>query len=147
MTKELVENNLNKMQNLMENFFPKDCFGELKERILIDNNLSEKINMEDQLFYEDEINHIYDLMIDLSHEISYLKKPILREDVLVKNGNGRYEINSFELNCGNVFEFLNNDIDDNKKWVKSVMKHNGKNYYPESFPNIEIDNLKARVRY
>lgn len=111
-----------------------------------------------ELFLADELMSIFNKLSDVSHNLKYLKKPIVAEGVLRKNINGRYEFNGTELTSGSSLEYLSTDSfhmrydeDDNyiitPYWKYGTIEHNGTDYYiTGSDADMNLEGLRVRIR-
>lgn len=111
-----------------------------------------------ELFLADELMSIFNKLSDVSHNLKYLKKPIVAEGVLRKNINGRYEFNGIELSSGYPLEYLAtddrhmryNDNDDyvmTPYWSYGRIEHDGNDYYiVGADKDTKLEGLRVRIR-
>lgn len=120
-------------------------------------------NPED-IFLVEETRQILEKLADVTHTMNYLKRPVTREGVLVKQENGRYALHSaehmhdHEFTSGSGIECLLTDdwhtaydpaTDEYVQtpyWFASRMEHNGTDYYIVGASINELEGLKVRIR-
>ena len=84
---------------------------------------------------------------DLHKEIRYLSYPVEGEAFMRKNDRGRYESMYQEYKAGYPIEFRYYDeSSDRYEWILSTLEHNGKDYYIVGYPDVELEDLKVRIR-
>ncbi len=109
-----------------------------------------EINYNDgeQLFLLEELRGILKKLDVANDRIKYLTEPIKAIGYLYKNSSGRYELDDKHYyTCGNTIEALIYDEDYAcKRWIKTSVEHDGKDYYLVRHKNISMEGLKVRVR-
>lgn len=104
-------------------------------------------NDEEQLLLLDEFKGILDKLNDAKRDIDYLNRPIVYTGFLQKNSRGRYETGNKEFTSGNGIEVLIYDnFYEKKRWVKTRVEHNGKDYYLIGHSDVSMQGLKVRIR-
>ena len=56
------------------------------------------------------------------------------------NGNGRYELNNYELHCGSTVELKLCG-----KWIKTSVEADHGEYYFVGLPGLRVFNIPARI--
>lgn len=81
-------------------------------------------------------------------QLRYLQKKVRYEGRLHVNGNGRYELDGYELSSGSVVEVWAERYDEPAQWhiVRIEHSHQHGGYYAYQWPELKLDGLKARVR-
>lgn len=102
----------------------------------------------DELQLFEELREIMEKLSDVNGTINYLRKTIVREDVLHRNTNGRYQLSDgTEYTCGCGIEALIPDeFYESPCWVISTVEYNGTDYYLVQYPDIPLEGLKVRIR-
>lgn len=87
-----------------------------------------------------------DKISDAYRLLKTLDKPIRADGILVKNSNGRYEVNGIELTSGSSVEFFSDD-EDGGCYVPSRIEHNGEDYYIYDLGRDEnIEGVRVRIK-
>ena len=85
-----------------------------------------------------------------AHEmVSYLSRPIKETSRLWKNGSGQYETTAgFCFRAGSPIEVFVPDKyrPGNSYWERTYLRHDGRDYYLASQPDIPLKGLAVRVR-
>lgn len=109
-----------------------------------------EINYNDgeQLFLLEELRVIFDKLDVANDRIKYLTEPVKAIGYLYKNSNGRYELDDKHYyTCGYTIEAMIYDEDyECKRWVKTSVEHDGKDYYLVRHKKIPMEGLMVRVR-
>lgn len=110
----------------------------------------------DNLLLVEEYKNILYKLSDIQYDLDYLNKPIEFEDILTMRTDGRYgcKNHSTYYTSGTPIEFLYYDEVLNDEgffstlpmWRCSRVEHNGTDYYIVGYSNVELNNLKIRVR-
>lgn len=110
----------------------------------------------DNLLLVDEYRGILDKLSDVEYDLDYLNKTVAFEDTLTLRPDGRYSCRNHTqyYTSGTPIEFLYYDDVTNESgefetlpmWRCSRVEHNGSDYYIVGYKNVELNNLKVRVR-
>lgn len=90
------------------------------------------------------IQKVYALLDEAFSLVKYYESPVIGEGKLVKNPNGRYELAGLELTSGSLIELLEEE-DETPRWVRTVIEHNGDDYYAVSVRG-SLEGKLARYR-
>lgn len=110
----------------------------------------------DNLLLIEEYRSILYRLSDIQYDIEYLNKPIEFEDTLILKDDGRYgcKNHSMYYTSGTLIEFLYYDEVLNDEgffstlpmWRCGRVEHNGNDYYIVGYSDVDLNNLKVRVR-
>lgn len=102
----------------------------------------------DQLFLWDELLVITDHLAKARASISYLTRSVTEENDLRKGTDGKYRTETGRCyDCGSSIEALVTDKDrEVPYWTKTVVLHNGEDYYLFDFEDHLMEGLRVRVR-
>ena len=83
---------------------------------------------------------------ELNSSLAKLTKPVLVEGILIKNENGRYEVEGLELTSGQYIEYFRDD-EFGGHYVPSQIEYHGQDYYIVGLGKEKpIEGLKVRIR-
>lgn len=111
----------------------------------------------DNLLLVDEYRGILDKLSAVEYDLDYLNKPVAFEDILILRPDGRYGCRNHTqyYTSGTPIEFLYYDdifcsssgkFETLPMWRCSRIEHNGADYYIVSYKDVDLNNLKVRVR-
>lgn len=136
----------------------EEVMADLYRILPVLKNTSEKLETEmypsehldaDTRFMISELRSLgYQHIEKVVSQLRYLQKEVYYEGALYINGNGRYEIDGWELSSGSVIEIWAERYDESAQWhiirIEHSHQHNG--YYAYQWPELQLEGLKARVR-
>lgn len=138
---EQVEAILRRIQGNMEGL--KEYGG------MIDEFDYDRENPEEH-FKASTIRQVLDKLGDIQWELEWLDKPIIAEGVLMKNENGRYEIEGtgVEFTSGRPLDVWHyDDWKEEYEWTRSRVEHGNDDYYIVALgKEVSIEGLKVRNR-
>lgn len=82
-------------------------------------------DVQDENFMRQTVSSILNNLNEIKHEISYLERPVTHKGHLLKQLNGRYTVQDFELTSGTVCEIM----DEDSEWNLTRIEHSGDDYY------------------
>lgn len=101
-------------------------------------------------FKAENIRQVLEQLGDIRWTLEWLQKPIVAEGVLVKNENGRYEIEGtgVEFSSGRPLDVWHyDDWDEKYVWTRSRVEHGNGDYYIVALgKDVSIEGLKVRTR-
>lgn len=110
----------------------------------------------DNLLLVDEYRGILNMLSEVDYSLDYLNKTVAFEDTLILQPDKRYgcKNHSQYYTSGTPIEFLYYDDVSNSSgefetlpmWRYSRIEHNGSDYYIVGYKDVELNNLKVRVR-
>lgn len=102
----------------------------------------------EQIFLWDELRVIADRLADIQEMITYQSLPIVEESCLRKGVAGKYRtVKGHYYDCRSTIEALvTDDYHDVPYWTRTVVEHNGKDYYLLGCKDIPMKGLRVRVR-
>ena len=110
----------------------------------------------DNLLLVDEYRGILDKLSDMEYDLDYLNRPVEFEDILTLRLDGRYGCRNHNqyYTSGTPIEFLyydevcndSGEFETLPMWRCSRVEHNGSDYYVVGYSDVELNNLKVRVR-
>lgn len=109
--------------------------------------VSDKKQDADSIFIGNTLAVYAEKLDYLTGYIDRIQNAIADHGKLVKNGNGRYELNGHEFTCGSSIEFLCNDGEyDIPYWRYSTIEARNGEYYLTADPETPLDGLEVRTR-
>ncbi len=102
----------------------------------------------EQLFLRDELRGIASRLTDVQDYILNLSSPIVEVSRLRKGTAGMYRTTKGHYyGCRSIIEALVSDeYHDVPYWTRTVVEHNGKDYYMVGYKDISLKGLTVRVR-
>lgn len=102
----------------------------------------------EQLLLWEELRIIADKLADAQERIAYLARPIVETCRLRKESSGKYRTAQGVLySCGSSIEALVTDeYHDAPYWTRTVVEHNGEDYYLIGYKNLSMNGLAVRIR-
>lgn len=102
----------------------------------------------EQLLLWEELRLITDKLADAQERIAYLTRPIVETCRLRKGTSGKYRTaQGVFYNCGSSIEALVTDeYHDVPYWTRTVVEHNGEDYYLVGHKGLSMNGLRVRVR-
>ena len=102
----------------------------------------------EQLLLWEELRLITDKLADAQERIAYLTRPIVETCRLRKGTSGKYRTaQGVFYNCGSSIEALVTDeYHDVPYWTRTVVEHNGEDYYLVGYKGLSMSGLTVRIR-
>lgn len=102
----------------------------------------------EQLLLLEELRRITDRLADVQEYISYLTQPITEVSTLRKGSAGKYRTAKGHFyDCRSTVEALVTDeYHDVPYWTRTVVEHNGEDYYLVGYKSLPMNGLCVRVR-
>ena len=102
----------------------------------------------EQLLLWEELRLITDKLADAQERIAYLTRPIVETCRLRKGTSGKYRTaQGVFYNCGSSIEALVTDeYHDVPYWTRTVVEHNGEDYYLVGYKGLSMNGLTVRIR-
>lgn len=102
----------------------------------------------EQLLLWEELRIIADKLADAQERIAYLTRPIVETCRLRKGTSGKYRTaQGVFYNCGSSIEALVTDeYHDVPYWTRTVVEHNGEDYYLVGYKGLSMSGLTVRIR-
>lgn len=102
----------------------------------------------EQLLLLDELRHITDKLADVQEYISYLTRPVTEVSRLRKGTAGKYRTAKGHFyDCRSSIEALVTDeYHEVPYWTRTVVEHNGEDYYLVGHKGLSMKGLTVRVR-
>ena len=102
----------------------------------------------EQLLLWQELRRITDQLADVQEYISYLTRPITEVSRLRKGTSGKYRTAKGHFyDCRSTIEVLVTDeYHEVPYWTRTVVEHNGEDYYLVGYKGLPMDGLTVRVR-
>ena len=102
----------------------------------------------EQLLLLDELRRITDRLADVQADISYLTQPVTEVSRLRKGTAGKYRTAKGHFyDCRSSIEALVTDeYHEVPYWTRTVVEHNGEDYYLVGYKNLSMKGLTVRVR-
>ena len=102
----------------------------------------------EQLLLWEELRRITDKLADVQEYVSYLTPPITEVSCLRKGTAGKYRTaNGHYYDCRSSIEALVTDeYHDVPYWTRTIVEHNGEDYYLIGYKNLPMNGLRVRVR-
>ena len=101
----------------------------------------------EQLLWE-ELRRITDKLADVQEYVSYLTRPITEVSILRKGTAGKYRTAKGHFyDCRSSIEALVTDeYHEVPYWTRTVVEHNGEDYYLVGYKDLPMKGLRVRVR-
>jgi len=102
----------------------------------------------EQIFLRDELSNIVGLLDDARDRIAYLSRPIVEVSRLRKGTTGKYQTTKGHFyDCRSGIEALVSDeYREVPYWTRTVVEHDGEDYYMVGYKGVPLDGLRVRVR-
>ena len=102
----------------------------------------------EQLLLLDELRRITDQLADVREDISYLTRPVTEISRLWKGTAGKYRTAKGHFyDCRSSIEALVTDeYHEVPYWTRTIVEHNGEDYYLVGYKDLPMDGLRVRVR-
>lgn len=102
----------------------------------------------EQILLRDELRRITDRLADVQEYISYLTRPIVETSRLRKGTAGKYQTAKGHFyDCRSSIEALVSDeYHDAPYWTRTVVEHNGEDYYLVGYKGLPMKGLTVRIR-
>jgi len=102
----------------------------------------------EQLFLREELWGIASKLADVRALIKYQSRPIVEESCLRKGLAGKYRTaKGHYYDCRSVIEALvEDDYHNVPYWTRTVVDHNGKDFYLVGYEHVPMKGLRVRVR-
>ena len=102
----------------------------------------------EQLLLLDELRRITDQLADVQEYISYLTRPVTEVSRLRKGTAGKYQTAKGHFyDCRSSIEALVTDeYHEVPYWTRTIVEHNGEDYYLVGYKDLPMDGLRVRVR-
>lgn len=102
----------------------------------------------EQILIWDELRRITDRLADAQEYISYLTRPVTEVSRLRKGATGKYQTAQGRFyDCGSSIEALVSDeYHDVPYWTRTIVEHNGEDYYLVGYKGLPMKGLTVRVR-
>ena len=102
----------------------------------------------EQLLLWEEIRRITDRLADVPECISYLTRPITEVSILRKGTAGKYRTaKGHYYDChSNIEALVTDEYHEVPYWTRTIVEHNGEDYYLVGYKNLPMNGLRVRVR-
>ena len=102
----------------------------------------------EQLLLWEEIRRITDRLADVQECISYLTRPITEVSILRKGTAGKYRTaKGHYYDChSNIEALVTDEYHDVPYWTRTVVEHNGEDYYLIGYKGLSMNGLTVRIR-
>ena len=102
----------------------------------------------EQLLLWEELRRITDKLADVQEYVSYLTRPITEVSILRKGTAGKYRTAKGHFyDCRSSIEALVTDeYHEVPYWTRTIVEHNGEDYYLIGYKNLPMNGLRVRVR-
>ena len=102
----------------------------------------------EQLLLWEEIRRITDRLADVQECISYLTRPITEVSILRKGTAGKYRTaKGHYYDChSNIEALVTDEYHEVPYWTRTIVEHNGEDYYLVGYKNLPMNGLRVRVR-
>ena len=102
----------------------------------------------EQLLLWEELRRITDKLAEVQEYITYLTQPITEVSVLRKGTAGKYRTAKGHFyDCRSTIEALVTDeYHEVPYWTRTVVEHNGEDYYLVGYKDLPMNGLRVRVR-
>ena len=102
----------------------------------------------EQLFLWEELRHVTDKLADVQENISYPARPVTEVSRLRKGTAGKYRTAKGHFyDCRSSIEALVTDeYHEVPYWTRTVVEHNGEDYYLVGHKGLSMKGLTVRVR-
>ena len=102
----------------------------------------------EQLLIWDELRRITEQLADVQEYISYLTRPVAEESHLRKGTAGKYRTaKGHYYDCrSNIEALVTDEYHEVPYWTRTIVEHNGEDYYLVGYKNLPMNGLRVRVR-
>ncbi|ASA21985.1 DUF5348 domain-containing protein [Paenibacillus donghaensis] len=101
----------------------------------------------DDLYLRIMFYQIQGKLDDVRRAIRSMVAPVLKEGVLFKRQNGRYELqDGTYFTSGESIEYLLEEPGEDSRWVSSRIEHNGEDYYLFGRMELPLQGLRVRIK-
>ena len=102
----------------------------------------------EQLLLWEELRRITDKLADVEEYISYLTRPITEVSILRKGTAGKYRTaKGHYYDChSNIEALVTDEYHEVPYWTRTIVEHNGEDYYLVGYKNLPMNGLRVRVR-
>lgn len=102
----------------------------------------------EQILLWEELRLIADKLADAQERIAYLTRPVAEACRLRRGSSGKYQTAQGTFyNCGSSIEALVTDeYHDMPYWTRTVVEHDGEDYYLVGCKGLPMNGLTVRVR-
>lgn len=101
-------------------------------------------NADDQ-YARNQLHRAAELLRSAYIELDALTSPVDAEGVLIRNSNGRFELEGRELSSGYPIEYLETD-DRMSVWRRGRIEHYDGDYRIWKRPDVQLEGLRVRVK-
>jgi len=81
-------------------------------------------DIQDESFMRHNVQSILNNLHEIQRDISYLERPVTHKGLMVKQSNGRYSVEDYEITSGTICEIM-----DDEEWILTRIEHSGDDYY------------------
>ena len=102
----------------------------------------------EQLLLWEELRLITDKLADAQERIAYLTRPIVETSRLRKGIGGKYQTAKgrvYDCSCS-IEALVTDEYHDVPYWTRTVVEHNGEDYYLVGYKDLSMKGLTVRVR-
>ena len=102
----------------------------------------------EQLLLWEELRLITDKLADAQERIAYLTRPIVETSRLRKGIGGKYQTvkgRVYDCSCS-IEALVSDEYHDVPYWTRTVVEHNGEDYYLVGYKGLSMNGLTVRVR-
>ncbi|MCM3692198.1 DUF5348 domain-containing protein [Neobacillus niacini] len=130
----------------------KNTIGKLEDRW---GSMPEEFELNDydspdERFKDDMARTIVYKLDEVNRLLKWMEKPVLAEGNLFKRSDGKYEIEGADIyfTSGSPLDVWHYDeFDERYVWTRSVVEHNGEDYYIKALGReTSIEGVKVRAR-
>lgn len=102
----------------------------------------------EQLLLWEELRRITDKLADVQEYVSCLTRPITEVSILRKGTAGKYRTaKGHYYDCrSNIEALVTDEHHEVPYWTRTVVEHNGEDYYLVGYKNLSMNGLRVRVR-
>lgn len=102
----------------------------------------------EQLLLWEEMRRITDKLADVQEYVSYLTRPITEVSILRKGTAGKYRTAKGHFyDCrSNIEALVTDEYHEVPYWTRTIVEHNGEDYYLVGYKNLPMNGLRVRVR-
>ena len=102
----------------------------------------------EQLLLWEELRLITDKLADAQERIAYLTRPIVETCRLRKGIGGKYQTAKgrvYDCSCS-IEALVTDEYHDVPYWTRTVVEHNGEDYYLVGYKGLSMSGLTVRIR-
>ena len=102
----------------------------------------------EQLLLWEELRLITDKLADAQERTAYLTRPIVETSCLRKGIGGKYQTAKgrvYDCSCS-IEALVTDEYHDVPYWTRTVVEHNGEDYYLVGHKGLSMNGLRVRVR-